>query len=184
MVAAAGPDGLVLATTEHVRKAFQGPKNEENDFRPFEAQLKIPMPLRVSQVAFTADETYLIISAETGGGLAVYDVQAMLNGATQSLFEMPTNGQSLRSLAPNPMPDKADLCAVVTNDGNLLMANLKERSFGSGVLRSQVSCAAWSSKGKQLVAGLADGTVVQMTPDGAVKVEIPKPPALGNSHGM
>jgi nucleoporin NUP159 len=138
--------------------------------------------MRVSQLAFTADENYLILSAETGGGLAIYEVQSLLNGSTSSVFELPTNGESLRLLAPNPTSEKAELCAIVTTNGNLHMTNLKKRKI-SNVLKSQVSSVSWSSRGKQLCAGLGDGTIHQMTPEGEAKAEIPKAPNLGNHHG-
>lgn len=182
LVAAAGPDQVILATTESVRKAFETPKNGDSDIRGFQPQLKIPMPMRVSQLYFTADENYLILSAETGGGLAVYEVQSLLQNSTNSAFELSTNGETLRALIPNPTPEKAELCAIVTNNGNLHMANLKERTI-SNPLKTQVSCVSWSAKGKQLCAGLADGTVHQMTPEGEGKAEIPKPPNMGDCHG-
>lgn len=182
LVAAAGPDAITLATTEAVRKAFEGPKDGDSEVRPFSPQLKIPLPTRISQLAFTADETYLIISAESGGGLAVYDVQAVLGGSTQPAFQIPTNGETLRTLLPNPQAAKGELCAVITEKGNLLMANMKEKGFVSGpngqILKTQVSCAAWSTKGKQLVAGLGDGSIHQLTPEGDVKAQIPRPPSL------
>ncbi|ESZ99524.1 hypothetical protein SBOR_0089 [Sclerotinia borealis F-4128] len=185
LLAAAGPDAIVVARTESVRKAFETPGT--GNFKPFQPELRIPMPMRVSQLAFSADDTYLVISAETGGGLAVYEVDALLNGSTQTAFEVPTNGESLRALVPNPTRDKGELLAVVTTDGNLMMANLKDRAFKSGpngqILRSGVSCVSWSTKGKQLVAGLGDGSAVQMTPEGEIKAEIPKPPGLiGGDH--
>ncbi|KAL2127934.1 hypothetical protein VTI74DRAFT_9947 [Chaetomium olivicolor] len=186
LVAAAGPDAVHIATTESVRKAFEGEKNGDSEVRPFTPQAKVPLPIRISQLAFTADEQYLILSAETGGGLAVYDVQTLIQGATQSAFEISTNGDALRALIPNPMPESAAFCAIVTDKGNLFMANLAERKLVSGpngpTLRSQVSCASWSTKGKQLVAGMADGTIYQMTPDGVEKGHIPKPPSLGDYH--
>ncbi|SPN97042.1 related to nucleoporin [Cephalotrichum gorgonifer] len=181
LVAAAGPDGVVIASTESVRTAFEAPKEGDSDVRGFTPQLKIPLPMHVSQLAFSTDETYLMISAESGGGIAVYDVQALLQGNTQSAFELATNGEALRVLLPNPTPEKAELCAVVTQNGNLHMANLKERAL-SGSLKSQVSSISWSNKGKQLIAGLADGTIHQLTPEGAAKAEIPKPPELGDYH--
>ncbi|KJZ73626.1 hypothetical protein HIM_06959 [Hirsutella minnesotensis 3608] len=181
LVAAAGPDQLVIAKTESVRKAFESPKDGESDTRSFEPQLVIPMPMRISQLAFTADENFLVLSAESGGGLAVYEVQSLLQGSTSSAFELSTNGESLRALIPNPTPEKAELCAFVTNNGNLHMASLKERKI-SNALRSQVSCISWSAKGKQLCAGLADGSIHQMTPEGDARAEIPKPPSLGNCH--
>ncbi|KPM40964.1 Nucleoporin [Neonectria ditissima] len=181
LVAAAGPDQVILATTESVRKAFEAPKDGDSDIRRFEPQLRIPMPMRVSQLYFTADENYLILSAESGGGLAVYEVQSLLQNSTNSAFELSTNGETLRALIPNPTPEKAELCAIVTTNGNLHMANLKERQI-SNPLKTQVSCVSWSSKGKQLCAGLADGTIHQMTPEGEAKAEIPKPPNMGDYH--
>ena len=165
-----------------LRKAFEGPKNGDSDVRAFTPQLQIPMPMRVSQLAFSADESYLILSAESGGGLAVYDVQSLLQGSTQSAFELSTNGEALRALIPNPTPEKAELCAIVTDNGNLHMANLKERAI-SNALKSQVSCISWSTKGKQLIAGLADGSIHQMTPEGEGKGDIPLPPNMGGFHG-
>ncbi|OIW35434.1 hypothetical protein CONLIGDRAFT_689887 [Coniochaeta ligniaria NRRL 30616] len=185
LVAAAGQDALYIATTEAVRKAFEAAKGE-SDIRPFQPQMTVPVPARISQLAFTADEQFLIMSAESGGGLAVYEVQALSQGSTQPAFELSTSGESIRQLVPNPMPELSAFCAIVTTNGNLLMANLQERSLVSGengpVLRNQVTCASWSTKGKQLVAGRADGTVNQMTPDGTDKGQIPKPPALGDFH--
>ncbi|KAK6604428.1 nuclear pore complex subunit nup159 [Botrytis cinerea] len=182
LLAAAGPDAIVVARTASVEKAFEG--TGSGNFKSFQPELRIPMPMRVSQLAFSADDAYLILSAETGGGLAVYDVDALLNGSTQTAFEIPTNGESLRALVPNPTREKGELLAVVTGDGNLMMANLKDRAFKPGpngqVLRSGVSCVSWSTKGKQLVAGLGDGSAVQMTPEGEIKAEIPKPPGLND----
>lgn len=185
-MAAAGPDAVYLSSTESARKAFSADKTGDTEFRAFEPQVKISMPMRISHLAFTPDEQYLILSAEQGGGLAVYETPALLQGSSQAAFEISTSGESVRALVPNPMPELAEFCAVVTTNGNLLIANLKEKSLVSGsngpVVRNQVACAAWSTKGKQLVAGLSDGTVVQMTPDGAEKAQIPKPNAFGDVH--
>lgn len=187
LVAAAGPDSISLATTESIRKALSTSKNGDSEIRPFQPQAKISLPMRISQLAFTADEQFLVVSAEQGGGIAVYDVQSLSQGSSQSAFELSTSGETLRALIPNPMAEKAELCAIVTNNGNLLMANLEDRSLIQGasgpVLKAQVSCAAWSSKGKQIVAGMADGTIAQMTPDGKDKALIPKPTGLGDYHG-
>ncbi|TDZ25932.1 Nucleoporin NUP159 [Colletotrichum orbiculare MAFF 240422] len=183
LVAAAGPDGIVISSTDSVRKGFESETKEtdEGDVHTFQPLGKLPLPMTVSQLAFTADETYLVISAESGGGLAVYETQTLLDGRNQSAFELATNGEALRALVPNPTSEKAELCAIVTNNGNLHIANLKEKQI-SGALKTQVSCLSWSSKGKQLVAGLADGTIFQMTPEGDGKGEIPRPPGVDNAH--
>ncbi|KAM7209026.1 hypothetical protein V8F20_000635 [Naviculisporaceae sp. PSN 640] len=186
VVAAAGPEAVHIATTESVRKAFESEKTGDSEVRPFEPQARLPLPFRISQLAFTSDERYLLLSAESGGGLAVYEVDALTNGATNAAFELGTNNEPLRALVPNPSPELAKYCALVTTNGNLYMANLDDKQLVSGAngptLRSQVSCAAWSTKGKQLVAGMADGSVYQMTPDGTEKAHVPKPPSLGDYH--
>lgn len=186
LIVAAGPTAVILATTDSVRRAFGGPKSGDSEIRPFQPQLALPMPMRISHVVFTADENFLILSAEDGGGLAVYEVQNLLNGSTQSSFEMPTNSLSLRALIPNPTPEKGELLAIVTTDGKLMMANLKEKAFVSGangqILKDGVSCVSWSTRGKQLVAGLGDGSACQMTPDGVIKGEIPRAPSVGQNH--
>lgn len=143
--------------------------------------------MRVSQVAFSADETFLVLSAENGGGLAVYDVQSLMQGNIQTSFEMATNGTALRSLLPNPVEDKAELFAVVSINGELMMANLQTRQFIAGsqgqVLKGGVSSVSWSNRGTQLMAGLGDGTAYQLTPEGQGKGEIARPPALeGDQH--
>lgn len=169
-----------------MRKAFEAKKTGDSEIRPFEPQAKVALSMRISQLHFTADEKYLILSAESGGGLAVYEVEALANGSSQAAFELNTNGESVRQLVPNPMPESATFCAVVTGNGNLMMANLQERQFATGsngqTLLNQVTNAAWSTKGKQLVAGLGDGTIHQLTPDGTEKAVIPKPPTLGDYH--
>ncbi|KAK4648237.1 uncharacterized protein QC761_108250 [Podospora bellae-mahoneyi] len=186
LVAAASPDAVHIATTESVRKAFESPKNGDSDVRPFTPQAKVPLGIRISQLAFTVDEQFLILSAESGGGLAVYNTDTLTQGGTQSAFEIPTNSESLRALVPNPSPDLSHFVAIVTDKGNLLMANLAEKKLVSGangpVLRSQVSCVSWSTKGKQLVAGVADGSIYQMTPEGVEKAHIPKSPSVGDYH--
>ena len=186
LLAAAGPETVVLAGTESVRQAFSNPG--DGDTKSFKPQLTLDIGTRVSQVAFSADEEYLVISAENSGGLAVYEVQALAHGTTKSAFVLPTNGISLRSLVPNPTPDKAELFAAVTSQGGLMIANLKTRQFLAGpqgqIMKDGVSCVSWSNRGRQLVAGLGNGTCYQMTPEGEGKADIPRPPAVeGDQHG-
>lgn len=169
-----------------MRNVFNAEKNGDSEIRSFDAQNKLPMPMRISHLAFTPDEKYLILSAEQGGGLAVYETQSLLSSQLQSSFEIGTSGEAVKHLAPNPMPELSELCAVVTTTGKLLMANLKEKSLANGpngpVIRREVTSVAWSTKGKQLVAGLDDGSIAQLTPDGTEKASIPKPGAIGDCH--
>ena len=180
---------MVIASTESVRQAFGANSDPGVSIKPFSPQLTLNIGMRVSQVAFSADEKYLAISAELGGGLAVYDVQALMQGNTAPSFELSTNGTSLRALVPNPTAEKAELFAVVTTNGDLMMGNLTTRQFLNGArgqtMKDGVSCVSWSTRGKQLVAGLGNGTCYQMTPEGEGKAELPRPPDLeGDEHGM
>jgi len=185
LVAAAGPEVLVLSSTSAIREAFSRDGSAENHVKTLTPQLKLQIP-RVSHVVFASDESTLTLCADEGGGLAVYDVQALKQGNTQPTFQIGTNGIKVRALLPNPAAENAHIHALVLNDGKLMLANLKERNFtnNGNVLRDGVSCVSWSAKGKQLVAGLGNGTALQMTPDGSVQAEIPRPPQLeGDQHG-
>ncbi|KAI1001119.1 Nucleoporin [Podosphaera aphanis] len=182
ILAAAGPDCVVLATTALVREAFEKSKPTDRQANPYSPNLTIPMKIRISHLAFSADEKYLILSAEDGGGLAVYEVSSLMTGATEATFELPTNGQALSCMIPNPALEREEFLAMVTKEGNLMIANLKERTFIIGaqgsVLKDRVSCISWSTKGKQIVAGLSNGCGYQMTPEGVCKAEIPRLPNL------
>jgi nucleoporin NUP159 len=138
---------------------------------------------RLSQVVFSSDESCLVISAEEGGGLAVYETDGLLNGKTESAFQVPTNGVAVRQILANPSKDNSHQFGLVLSNGQLLLADLKQRQLvngasGSPVFKENVSCACWSRLGKQIVVGLADGTAAQVDLQGNTKAVIPKPPQV------
>ena len=170
-----------------MRQAYAEPLGD-GKVRSFTPQLTLSLGMGVSQVAFSADENLLVLSAQDGGGLAVYEVASLINGGTQSAFELSTNGIPLRHLTPNPM-DKPELFALVTVTGQLMMANMKTRELLSSaqgpVMKDGVSCVSWSTRGKQIVAGLGDGSCSLMTPDGQGKGGLPRPSNIeGDQHGQ
>ncbi|KXL49895.1 hypothetical protein M433DRAFT_20666 [Acidomyces richmondensis BFW] len=186
LVAAAAPDSLIVARTNSVRKAFIDNQDGGSNVRTLEPDVKISVP-RVNQVAFSSDENYLVIAADQGGGLAVYDVNGIINGKTEAEFQIGTNGARVQHLLPNPNPSNitAHLFGIVLESGQLLMADLKVRelsktSNGNPIFHDNVTCACWSRLGKQIVAGKKDGTAVQVDPQGNVKAEIPLPPNMGD----
>lgn len=183
ILAAAGPESLVIIATDRIRAAFKDAKSKDETVQ-LSPDLSIPTP-RLSHVAFSSDNTGLIVTAESGGGLAVYPTEALLNKATMPAVEMATSGVAVKALAPNPDPNAANYIAVLLTNGHLMLANLKDKSFQSGPngqtsIKDNVTSVAWSVRGKQLVAGLVDGTAVLLDPQGNVKATIPKPPGMGD----
>ncbi|CAD0022373.1 unnamed protein product [Aureobasidium pullulans] len=162
-------------------KAYWEVDTSANKIKDITPQLSLPVP-QVSHVAFSADESSLAFAAQEGGGLAVYDVQALLQGNKESAFQISTNGISVRALEPNPSPENAHLFAVVLTDGKLMIADFKQRQLvntsNGAVFREGVRCVSWSVRGKQLVVGLEDGSAEQYDPQGNVKAQIPRPPQL------
>lgn len=180
LLAAASPDAVVIATTESVRQAFST-GSESEKIKPFTPQLTLEAP-RLSQVCFTTNGNYLILSAESGGGLAVYETQSLLQGNKQPAFQISTENVGVRAIVPNPAAENADIVAIILERGELMVAHLGQRQIVAGqngpVLKDSVSCASWSVKGKQLIAGLADGTAYQLEPNGSGKASIPRPPGI------
>ncbi|KAK1049510.1 hypothetical protein LTS16_003787 [Friedmanniomyces endolithicus] len=188
LVAAVGPDTLVIAKTDSVRKAF-AEKKAGGKTVPFTPEATISVP-RVSQVAFSSNEACLVVVAEQGGGLAVYDTASITSGGKDPAFQVGTNGVGVRQLLPNPNPssDWSHMFGIVLETGQLLLADLKARelvktSSGNPVFHENVVSACWSRLGKQIVAGRNDGTAAQIDPQGNVKAEIPLPPRLPELSG-
>ena len=184
LVAAAGPETLVLAQADKLRQSFREGATGDSGVKSFTADATLAIP-RVSQVAFSSDESCLVIAAEQGGGLAVYDTNALTSGGKDAAFQIATNGVSVRQLLPNPNPSDttAHLFGIVLQSGQLLLADLKARELlksanGNPVFHENVTCACWSRLGKQVMAGRQDGTAVQIDPQGVVKAEMPRPPQL------
>lgn len=178
LLAAAGPDALYVTSTDKVRAAFQSPAPEKDEtIRPYTSELKIPQA-RLSQVVFSSDDSVLVVSGEQDGGVAAFQADSLTKGQLEPAVQISTNGESLRALVPNPVPESAELFALITTTGNLMLLDLKAGSMISGsngiVLKTGASCLSWSNRGKQLVIGMADGTAVQMKPDGTVVAQIPK----------
>lgn len=178
----------MVATTESVRKAIESASGgEDTKTKPFQPQSTIPLPARPTHVAFTASDDALILATENGSQITIFQTDTLLQGNAQPALSVSTNGATIRSLAPNPDPSST-LVALVTVNGELLIADLKAGNLVSGasgsVLRTGVSCVAWSNKGKQLVAGMANGSADQLTPDGTQKAQLPRPSDLeGECHG-
>lgn len=188
LLAVAGPDSLTIASTKQVRQKQYIPKRKDGasgdeKYLPITALNTLTVP-RLSHVAFTADESCLIIASEQGGGLAVYDTEALTRGGKDPAFELSTQNTGIRHLLPNPNKEAgtAHFVGVVLTNGQLVVADLQKREMVQGasgvVFHRDVVSACWSKKGKQIVVGRQDSTCAQIDPLGVVKAEIPAPPQL------
>ncbi|EME40370.1 hypothetical protein DOTSEDRAFT_179452 [Dothistroma septosporum NZE10] len=188
---AATPSGLDITTTENARRSYirRRPQGEK-PLQSLEVDVHLDLP-RISHVAFTADEAWLVVAFDSSGRLAVYATDQLANGA-QPAHEIETSGDGVRHLFPNPqdepMPSHRNVCAVVLNNGDLLFIKVSESNDlcidhrGNNVFCNNVASGTWSKMGKQFVAGLVDGTAVRIDPFNSTKdnvVErIPRAPQL------
>ncbi|KAL2856022.1 hypothetical protein BJY01DRAFT_203675 [Aspergillus pseudoustus] len=186
IVVGAGPSTLSIASTQSVREAISADTGKDKvKTKRFQPQSTISLPGRPTHIAFASADNALVLVTENGSQLSVFETGSLLQPNVQPAISIPTNGATFRFIAPNPAQGEdthASLVALVTTAGELLIADLKAGNLLSGpngnILKSGVSSVCWSNKGKQLVAGLADGTGYQMTPDGTQKDLIPRPPDL------
>ncbi|KAL4788345.1 hypothetical protein BJX76DRAFT_175432 [Aspergillus varians] len=184
----AGPSSLSVASTETIRVAISAESGKDKlKTKPFQPQATISLPGRPTHIAFASGDSALVLATENGPQLSVFETEGLLQPNAQPAISIPTNGATFRTIAPNPalLSDAhSSLVALVTTAGELLIADLKAGSLIAGpngnILKTDVSSVCWSNKGKQLVAGLVDGTGYQMTPEGAHKDSIPRPPDLAD----
>ncbi|KAJ4290945.1 hypothetical protein N0V90_010141 [Kalmusia sp. IMI 367209] len=173
LLAAASPDKLILASTENVRKAFQQQPGDNDVVTNFSPDATISVP-QLRHVAFSSDEDFLVISAESGGGLAVYGVDDLLKGNTQPGNQISTNAP-VRALLPNPA--HGQYMAAVLDSGRLDIIDIASGAT-QAVRNSGVACVSWSLKGKAFVAGFNDGTaaVYLVGQYEQEKGRVPRPP--------
>ncbi|KAJ0426524.1 hypothetical protein BJY00DRAFT_272376 [Aspergillus carlsbadensis] len=189
IVVGGGPSALSVASTQSVREAISANTGKDKvKTKPFQPQATVSLPGRPTHIAFASSDNALVLATENGSQLSVFETETLLQPNAQPAISIPTDGATFRSMAPNPAQAEdshASLVALVTTTGELLIADLKAGNLLSGpngnILKSGVSSVCWSKKGKQLIAGLVDGTGHQMSPDGTQKDLIPRPPDLTDS---
>lgn len=182
LLAAAGPDTLVLAFTDKVRKAFQEKAGEWDVISDFAPDATMPVP-KLRHVAFSAEGDLLVISAEEGGGLAVFDPSQLMKQNFKPGNEIATDKQPVRALLPNPTAEFEHMFAAILDNGRLCLIDIV--SGDTRTIREEgVVCASWSTKGKALAVGLKDGTGVLylINKELTQKAVIPRPPNI--HHGF
>ncbi|KAJ4348408.1 uncharacterized protein N0V89_009782 [Didymosphaeria variabile] len=182
LLAAASPDKLVIASTQKIRKAFQEKSAEKDVVTSFIPDATLPVP-QLRQVAFSADEDFLVTSAENRGGLSVYSLDDLLKGNTQPGVQIPTENSPVRALLPNPAAEQAHYMAVILDSGRLDITDITTGNART-VHSVGVTCASWSLKGKAFVAGFEDGTasIHLVSSLDQVKGRVPRPPEVGENY--
>ncbi|KAI5289908.1 hypothetical protein KEM54_002928 [Ascosphaera aggregata] len=182
LLVAAGPEGIAICSTDSLRQAFSAPSPTGSNYKPFKAQLELPIPQKISHITFTRDDMSLVVVTQDDHGIIAFEAAAFLQNRAQPAFNVPTPNIRFRHFIANPAISK--YFAAVTYNGELMVVDMSQKRFMQGphgpVLLNNCSSVSWSKKGKQLVAGRMDCTMVQMTPEGEVKAEIPRPSDLEN----
>ncbi|RMZ70146.1 nuclear pore complex subunit [Pyrenophora seminiperda CCB06] len=195
LLAAAGPNILVIASTDAVRTAFQNkttadeietaddPRLDERDIdvvADFTPDVTISTP-NLRHVAFSANGDFLAVAAEERPTLHIYDVAAVVGaGKKDASMDLETDS-TVRALLPNPVSETEQYFATVTDSGKLITFDVTTgnrmtlREFG-------VTCAAWSARGKALVSGSSDGSCDIHMAGGDLKGTIPRAPDVDESY--
>ena len=197
LLAAAGPGALVVTSTEGVRNAYQhqtlsetikddaDPRLQRRDLDVV-TDLAVDITLSVPSlrhVVFSTEGEFLVVSAEEGGGLAVFDTHRVKAGDKTPTLQIDTDKTSLRALQPNPTPDLAHYFAAVLDTGKLVLVDV-HKNITKTILADGVICVAWSTRGKAVVAGMQDGSAAIYLADGQCKGVVPRPPGVDQSFAV
>jgi nucleoporin NUP159 len=181
LIAAAGPDVLVVATTKSTHEAFHSAAEDNGVVTDFHPDITLSVP-QLRHVVFSSGEDFLVVSGEREGGLAVYKTPDLVQKKTEPALQLDTEHVAVRALLPNPAPEYERFVAVVLDSGKLLIADV---SAGETTVMhpGNVCCAAWSVKGKAVVAGLDDGTaIIYSLSTGQTLGTIPRPPEVTDAY--
>ncbi|CAN9132421.1 unnamed protein product [Alternaria alternata] len=195
LLAAAGPNALVITSTDTLRKAFQNktiadaieqPDDPRLENRDIDVVADYTPDINIStsnlrHVAFSADGDFLVTSDEAEGGVVIYGVADVVSRGKRDADNKLATDTTIRALLPNPSPDFEQYFAIVLDSGKLEICDV-----GSGakrtILEHDVNCAAWSARGKAVVSGSTDGTCAIHMANGELKGVIPRPPDVDESH--
>lgn len=148
-----------------------------------------------SKVSFLrlGDQDQRLIVGLANGRIAVWLVSDLIrqNERNMILLQPPSPNLTLLELSPNPS-DRPELCIALYSasernqlrSGIAICFNVKSGQWGAELKPqggSQTTSLCWSVKGKQIVLGLQDGSLAQMTPEGESKNVVPRAQGLEQS---
>ncbi|XP_033300665.1 nuclear pore complex protein Nup214 [Bombus bifarius] len=157
-----------------------------------EWKIEFNVPLVVSKLTLNCDCTYLAVAH--GPMVLIYDAEALTKNSLQLLHKVKISTLSgdilVYDLRWNPAVPRM-LCTVAS-DYTIGSFKIKEKKKATTELDTfelkeklnnehiNALCAAWSPKGKQIVVGCKNGSIVQLKPDLKIARIIPGPnPYIG-----
>ncbi|KAF2707374.1 hypothetical protein K504DRAFT_504544 [Pleomassaria siparia CBS 279.74] len=179
LIAAAGPNCLVVTSTHTTRQAFEGETDPGGVVTKYSPDITINVP-QLRHLAFSSGEDFLVTSAEAEGGLVIYDMEGLCQEKHDPMRRISTGNLAVKALIPNPDPKIEHYFAAVLDSGKLVLSDVDQGS-ALNIRSEKTTCAAWSTEGTALVAGLNDGTAVLYMPDGNQIGSIPRPPKVAET---
>nr|XP_019047643.1 hypothetical protein I302_04259 [Kwoniella bestiolae CBS 10118]OCF26573.1 hypothetical protein I302_04259 [Kwoniella bestiolae CBS 10118] len=145
----------------------------------------IGLSARPVWIRLAMNEERLVVATANGAGIHVFKLKEVLSGDTSPYHSFTTNIPSqLLDVLPNPAAAPTDqhtrLLTLLAPEG-LVVADIEDCRLAAP-LSGPFTCASWSAKGKQIVVGTPSGKLIQYTPEGTAKAEIPSPPDLESYH--
>ena len=137
-----------------------------------------PLPSTPTHLSINAEEKILAVALtlpSTGKPLIyLFDTRSFSSdfhspsNKTKPFIEIPSQnptGVNISEMLWNPV--HPSMLSVVYSDGSLALYMPNEKGFETATLPAgeKIRCVSWSPKGKQLVAGKEDGSLVQYKPD-------------------
>ncbi|CAL7947823.1 unnamed protein product [Xylocopa violacea] len=153
-----------------------------------EWKIELNISLAVSKLMLNCDCTYLAV-APNGPLILIYDAQALTKSSLQLLYEIRVSTLNadvfVNDLRWNPAVPGM-LCTIASDYtvGSFKIKEKKEKTIELKALEKfndlDALCTAWSPKGKQIVVGCKNGSIVQFKPDLKIARTIPGPnPYIG-----
>lgn len=129
-----------------------------------------------------ADQEQRLVVGLANGRIATWLISDLVHNKINNvaILQPPSPGLSLLELAPNPS-DRPELCIALygasTSPGQLrsgtaISFDLRSSQWGSELKPTNgaaTTSLCWSVKGKQIVLGLSDGSLAQISPEGEAK---------------
>ncbi|WOO77876.1 Nucleoporin [Vanrija pseudolonga] len=143
----------------------------------------VPLPARPVWIKLaTGDQRLVVVTANDA--VLLFQLQDLAAGNTAPYATL-TSGipSNLLDVLPNPAApseQQANLVTLLAPQGLVFVDVAKAQV--SKPLAGPFTAGSWSVKGKQIVLGTPDGKLVQYSPEGEVKNQVPAPPELNGEQ--